>query len=85
MPKHASSAAPKINALGVSKQATPTAADTGTLLIQQMEQPDMSPARCVRPQRHRAIDPKLKSWIDNVVVPALLDKWTKRREDGVAA
>jgi len=39
-------------------------------------------------QRHAcrpAIDPAVKGWIDNVIVPALLERWMGSKASGAAA
>jgi hypothetical protein len=41
---------------------------------------------CVPNVRRRgAIDPVLKAWIDNVIVPALADQWAARQASGMAS
>jgi hypothetical protein len=37
------------------------------------------------PRRRGPIDPVLKSWIDNVIVPALVDEWNRTHEAARAA
>jgi hypothetical protein len=40
----------------------------------------MKPVPRTRSSKHSAIDPVLKSWIDRVIVPALVDKWNEQNE-----
>jgi len=80
MPNHASSAAQSSGAGGVPQQIAQRTSDTGTLFLQQRERSEMKPAPRTRSSKQRAIDPVLKSWIDRVIVPALVDKWNEQHK-----
>ena len=56
----------------------------GTLCLQEERltaQCDAKP----RQQRHPAIRPEVKAWIDNVIVPALVEEWQKQSAPRLAA
>jgi hypothetical protein len=79
MPKYAFSAVQPSGAEGGSRRIAPSVAEIGTLFLQQLEQPKMSPDRRNRSPREGTMDPTLKSWIDRVIVPALVAKWDEQQ------
>jgi hypothetical protein len=75
MSPHPLSAVHESGAEGVSGRIAPSKAEVDTLFVRRSEQPKMSPAQRNRSPREGTIDPILKSWIDRVIVPALVAKW----------
>lgn len=58
----------------------------GSLFVGEEALPVKGPERRGQGQRTRgSVDPVLKSWIDNVIVPALLDRWGNENARGAAA
>jgi hypothetical protein len=79
MPKHAFSVVQPSGAEGGSRRIVPSAAEIDTLFLQQPERSKMSPARRNRAPREETMDPTVKSWIDRVIVPALVARWNERK------
>jgi len=59
------------------------AVPVGTATISRQERKRVPPPASRK--RTHPIDPWIKSWIDNVIVPALVDEWLLRGQKGVAA
>lgn len=63
-----------------------TAAGNEGTLFQQEELHVKGHERRRQSQHERApIDPRVRSWVDNVIVPALLDRWASEKASGAAA
>lgn len=78
--KHRASEAANTDGAGrVFEQITPNTAD-GTLFVRRHEESGVSPTRRIRSRLRPAIDPTLKSWIDNVIVPTLVDQWNEQHK-----
>jgi hypothetical protein len=65
----------------VSKTIAATSADTGTLFVQKHKELGVSNGSRTS-SFGPVIDPTLKSWIDRVLVPALVDKWKEQHKSG---
>jgi hypothetical protein len=66
----------------VSRAPTP---HVGTLCLREEEQGVSRRRQALSPRRRESIDPVLKSWIDNVLVPALVDEWNREQSAQKAA
>ena len=53
-------------------------ANTGRLFLEQEENSVKYGRQPLSPMR-KSIDPALKAWVDNVIVPALVEKWNNGR------
>jgi hypothetical protein len=59
----------------------------GMLFLRQDEQCSnmrLGHSKQPRHARKAGIDPAVKAWIDNVIVPALLERWASNKPSGVA-
>lgn len=74
---------PKQNGAAAFVNAAPTVG----ILNPHGEGSSVAPSRVKRgasnTMKHARIDPVLKAWIDNVIVPALVDQWAARQTSAV--
>jgi hypothetical protein len=65
-------------------RSTP-AGNEGTLFQQEELRVKRRERRPLGQHERVPIDPRVRSWVDNVIVPALLDRWVSENGSGAAA